>query len=156
MSEVEKRLEEAGLCLPPPPPPGGMYTPVRPFGTRCAYLSGVACNMQGGEAFEGKVGAELTLEQAERVAEQCALNALAVLKANIGDLDRVSSVVKLLGFVASADDFYAQPQVMNGASELLCLAFGDSIGKAGRFAIGVNVLPGNVPVEIGLIVELRD
>lgn len=147
-------MEEAGLCLPPPP--GGMYTPVRPFGTRCAYLSGVACNMQGGEAFEGKVGAELTLEQAERAAEQCALNALAVLKANTGDLDRVSSVVKLLGFVASADDFYAQPQVMDGASELLCLAFGDSVGKAARSAIGVNVLPGNVPVEIGLIVELRD
>ena len=156
MSEVEKRLELAGLNLPPAPLPGGMYTPVRPVGMRCAYLSGVACNLQGGETFEGKVGAELTLEQAEKAAEQCALNALAVLKANIGDLDRIASVVKLLGFVASANDFYAQPQVMNGASELLCLAFGDQIGKAARSAIGVNVLPGNVPVEIELIVELRD
>ena len=75
MSEVEKRLELAGLNLPPAPLPGGMYTPVRPFGMRCAYLSGVACNLQGGETFEGKVGAELTLEQAEKAAEQCALNA---------------------------------------------------------------------------------
>lgn len=155
VNEIEKRLEALGFVLPQVPQPGGVYTPVREFGVNLAYLSGVGCNIPGGECFIGKVGGEISADEAQRAARQAALNALAVLKKYLGSLSRVKSIVKILGFVASADTFYEQPLVINGASGLFCDVFGERIGKGARSAIGVNVLPGNIPVEIEMMIELN-
>ena len=102
----------------------------------------------------GKLGRDYTLEQGQEFARNSMLNVLAVLKREIGDLNRVRSVVKLLVFVASDDEFYQQPQVANGASALLGELFGQEMGIPARSAIGVNVLPGNLPVEIEAIFEI--
>lgn len=155
MRDIEKQIVDLGLKLPEVPQPGGVYTPVREFGMNLAYLSGVGCNIPGGGRFIGKVGAEVTAEEAQKAAYQAALNALAVMKANLGSLNRVKSIVKVLGFIASTDTFYEQPSVLNGASKLLCDVFGNQAGKGARSAIGVNVLPGNIPVEIEMMVELN-
>lgn len=97
----------------------------------------------------------MRIEEGQNAAKNCMLNALAILNENLESLDDIKAVVKLLGFVASADDFYDQPQVMNGASKLLSLIFGEQIGIGARSAIGTNVLPGNIPVEIEMILELK-
>ena len=106
-------------------------------------------------AATGKVGAEVTPEQARELAATCALNAIAAVKSVIGDLDKVVRVVKVVGFVASAPDFTGQPGVINGASELLGAAFG-AAGVHARSAVGVAVLPLDAPVEVELLVEVAD
>jgi len=151
---IEKRLEELGLTLPPPPPRGGLYKSCKLFGTNLAYVSGCGCSIEAPVA--GKLGVDFTLEEGQEHAKNCMLNVLSVLKAEIGDLDRVKSCVKILVFVASANDFYSQPAVANGATKLLGDLFGEEIGIPSRSAIGVNVLPGNLPVEIEAMFELRD
>ena len=151
---IEKRLEELGLTLPPPPPRGGLYKSCKQFGTNLAYVSGCGCSIEAPVA--GKLGIDFTLEEGQEHAKNCMLNVLSVLKAEIGDLDRVKSCVKILVFVASANDFYSQPAVANGATKLLGDLFGEEIGIPSRSAIGVNVLPGNLPVEIEAMFELRD
>ena len=152
--DVEKNLLEKGIVLPAPPAKGGLYKPCKEFGANLAYVSGCGCSLDG-TPVSGKVGKEFSLEQGRGYARASMLNVLTVLKAQIGDLSRVKSVVKILVFVASADDFYQQPQVANGASQLLLDAFGEEIGLPTRSAIGVNVLPGNLPVEIEAIFELH-
>ena len=152
--KVEAKLESMGYKLPAPPARGGIYTPIREFGDNLLYAFGPA--MEGVEPIIGKVGKDVTLEEGQEVARRCTLNLLSALKALVGDLDRVKSIVKLLVFVASDDAFYQQPQVANGASQLFVDAFGEEAGLAARSAIGMNVLPGNIPVEVEAVIELKD
>lgn len=150
---VNEIMAQKNITLPEPPPKGGVYAPCKISGNM-AYVSGCGCII-GDIVAAGKLGRDYTLEQGQQFARNCMLNVLAVLKRELGDLARVRSVVKLLVFVASDDEFYQQPQVANGASELLGELLGQEIGIPARSAIGVNVLPGNLPVEIEAIFEFE-
>ena len=154
--KVEAKLESMGYKLPAPPARGGVYTPIREFGDNLLDASGFGPAIEGVEPIIGKVGKEVTLEDGQEVARRCTLNLLSALKALVGDLDRVKRIVKLLVFVASDDEFYQQPQVANGASQLFVDLFGEEAGLAARSAIGMNVLPGNIPVEVEAVIELKD
>ncbi|SOD67730.1 Enamine deaminase RidA, house cleaning of reactive enamine intermediates, YjgF/YER057c/UK114 family [Streptomyces zhaozhouensis] len=154
VSGVERRLTELGLELPPVVPPVAAYVPAVISG-RYVYTSGQVPLVAGALPVAGKVGAEVDEERARDMARLCALNALAAVKSVVGDLDRVARVVKVLGFVASAPGFTGQPQVVNGASELLGEVFGER-GRHARSAVGVAVLPLDAPVEVELQVELTD
>jgi enamine deaminase RidA (YjgF/YER057c/UK114 family) len=155
MIYLEKALEKHGLSLPEAPARGGIYEPVKEFGQNFYYLSGCGPVFNGEQRFKGKLGAEFDIEQGQEAARYCVLNLLANLKACIGDLDRVKRIVKMLCFVAGAAAFYDQPQVANGGSQLLVDIFGEERGRCARSAVGVNALPGNIPVEIELLVELE-
>lgn len=150
---VESKLKELGFTLPEPPRPIGAYLPAVRVGN-LLFLSGTTCYLDGKILFTGRVGEELTLEQGYQAAHQTALNLLSVIKSMIGDLDLVERVVKLNGFVNSARDFDRQPEVINGASELLEKLFGEK-GRHARTSIGVSSLPGHIPVEIEMIIQFR-
>lgn len=155
--DVYERLKELGIELPSAPPAGGMYTPVKLFGDHLAYTSGVGPDDANGvPAYTGKLGADLTVEEGKAAARLATINLLAELHSHLGDLNRIKSIVKQLGFISSAPDFYQQPAVMNGSTELLIQVFGDPAGRPARTAISVNTLPDNIPVEIELLVELKD
>ncbi|GGA09948.1 hypothetical protein GCM10008018_64310 [Paenibacillus marchantiophytorum] len=154
MSQIEQRLLELGITLPPSPEPRFTYIPCNQTGN-LIYLSGQDCRINGDLMFEGKVGREVTIEQGQAAARQTIINCLAVMKGYLGDLDRVVKIVKMLGFVNSAPGFGDQPYVINGASDLLVAVFGEQ-GKHARSAIGTSDLPFHTPVEIELIVEVRD
>ncbi|WP_328537529.1 RidA family protein [Streptomyces sp. NBC_00344] len=150
---VDARLAELGLTLPAVVPPLASYQPAVRSGVY-VYTSGQLPMVDGKLSMVGKVGAEVTADEAKDLARTCALNALAAVKSVIGDLDRVERVVKVVGFVASAPDFTGQPGVVNGASELL----GEVLGERGvhaRSAVGVAVLPLDAPVEVEIQIELR-
>ncbi|AEN10890.1 MULTISPECIES: RidA family protein [unclassified Streptomyces] len=151
---VEARLAELGLTLPDVVPPLAAYQPAVRSGVY-VYTSGQLPMVDGQLAVTGKVGAEVTPDEAKELAGTCALNALAAVKSLVGDLDRIARVVKVTGFVASAVDFTGQPGVVNGASELLGAVLGDK-GVHARSAVGVAVLPLDAPVEIELQVELTE
>jgi enamine deaminase RidA (YjgF/YER057c/UK114 family) len=142
------RLAELGISLPPVATPVGSYVPAVRTGS-LVYTSGQVPQ----DAAKGKVGAEVSAEDANAAARLCALQALAAVDALIG-LDSVARVVKVVGFVASAAGFTGQPAVINGASDLLGEVFGEA-GAHARSAVGVAELPGGVPVEVELIVEVR-
>ncbi|WP_214108709.1 RidA family protein [Acrocarpospora catenulata] len=149
----DKRLAELGLSLPEVVAPLAAYVPAVRTGN-LVYTSG-QLPMSGGELVAtGKVGAEVTPERAAELARLCALNALAAVRSLVGDLSQVVRIVKVVGFVASAPDFTGQPQVVNGASELLGEVFGEA-GQHARSAVGVAVLPKDAPVEVELIAEVR-
>ncbi|MBP0455524.1 MULTISPECIES: RidA family protein [unclassified Kitasatospora] len=153
MSKVEEKLAELGLTLPPVAAPVAAYVPALRSG-EFVFTSGQLPMVGGKLPSTGKVGAEVTPEEAKQLAQTCALNALAAIKSVIGDLDQIERVVKVVGFVASAADFTGQPGVINGASELL----GQVLGEAGvhaRSAVGVAVLPLDAPVEIELQVRVK-
>jgi enamine deaminase RidA (YjgF/YER057c/UK114 family) len=151
MSSVEERLAELGLTLADVVPPVAAYVPaVRTGGY--VYTSGQLPMVDGTLAATGKVGAEVTAERAAELAATCALNAIAAIR-SVVPLDRVTRVVKVVGFVASAPDFTAQPAVVNGASNLLLAAFGDR-GAHARSAVGVAALPLDAPVEVEVVVEI--
>lgn len=152
MKNVEEVLEELGIELPLPPKPAAVYVPAKRVGN-LVYTSGQDCRINGVLLHEGKVGSDLTVEQGYEAARQTMINCLAVLKAEIGDLNRIKQVVKLLGFVNSAPGFVEQPYVMNGASELLEQLFGEK-GSHARSALSSNELPFNTCVEIEMIVEI--
>ncbi len=157
MSQVEDRLEELGFTVPPLVAPVAAYTPAKQDGRRI-YVSGQVPFVDGAPAATGKVGnggGNVSPERARECAQICALNAIAAIKSVVGDLDRVTSVVKVVGFVASKSSFTGQPQVVNGASELFAAAFGEA-GVHARSAVGVVALPLNVPVEIEVIVAVGD
>lgn len=154
--DVNQRLEELGIVLPEVPARAGLYVQVKEFGEKLVYVSGCGPDLGGVEELKGKLGSETSIEKGQLAARNCMINALAILKKNLGDLNRVKSIVKMLAFVASADDFYSQPLVANGASQLLVDVFGQEAGCPSRSAIGVNVLPGNIPVEVELLVELKE
>jgi enamine deaminase RidA (YjgF/YER057c/UK114 family) len=148
----EERLADLGLAIPEVVAPVAAYVPaVRTGGY--VYTSG-QLPLRDGELMRiGKVGSEVSPEEAHECARQCALNALAAVRSEVGELSAVTRVVKVVGFVASAPGFTAQPQVVNGASELLGQVFGDS-GQHARSAVGVAVLPLDAPVEVELVVEV--
>ena len=146
-------MEQKGIVLPQAPAKGGLYSPCVISGG-IAWISGCGCQLDG-DAPAGRLGSDYSIEQGQEFARRCALNILAVLQREIGDLNRVKRVVKMLAFVASADDFYSQPQVANGASALLSEIFGPEIGLPARSAIGVNALPNNLPVEIECAFEIE-
>lgn len=151
---IEQRMNELGIILPEIPKPGGVYSLYRGFGEKFVYISGCGPAINGVNAHLGKLGHDVSIEEGQVAAKNCMLNALAILKENLESLDEIKSFIKLLGFVASANDFYYQPQVINGATMFLSNIFGEQIGIGARSAIGTNVLPGNIPVEIELILEL--
>jgi enamine deaminase RidA (YjgF/YER057c/UK114 family) len=153
MSAVEDRLKELGLTVPEVAKPVAAYVPALADGRR-VYTSGQLPMVDGKLQVTGKVGHEVTPEEAKDLARICALNALAAVKSAAGDLDRVARVVKVVGFVASAPDFTGQPGVVNGASELLAEVLGDK-GVHARSAVGVAVLPLDAPVEVEIQVELE-
>ena len=150
---IEEKLAELGLSLPVPPTPVASYVPSVLIG-ELLFLSGTTCYLDGEVMFTGRVGGDVSLEQGYQAARQTALNLLSVIKASTENLDRVKRLVKLNGYVNSAPDFFHQPEVINGASDLFEQLFGEA-GKHARTAIGVSNLPGNIPVEIELIVQLR-
>ncbi|WP_333769759.1 RidA family protein [Streptomyces sp. IBSBF 2435] len=150
--EVAARLAELGLTLPEVVPPLAAYQPAVRSG-QYVFTSGQLPMVDGKLPATGKVGAEVTPEQAKDLARVCALNALAAVKSVTGDLDRIARVVKVTGFVASAPSFTGQPGVVNGASELLGEVLGGK-GVHARSAVGVAVLPLDAPVEVELQVEL--
>jgi enamine deaminase RidA (YjgF/YER057c/UK114 family) len=152
MTSPEQRLEELGISLPQPVQPVAMYVPAVRSGDM-VYVSGQVPMVDGKPAYLGRLGADgLSVDEGAEAARRCAINVLAVLKAELGELSRVRRVVKLTGFVASAPDFYDQPKVVNGASELLVEVFGDA-GRHARSAVGMAALPLGVPVEVEAIVE---
>jgi len=152
MSNIENTLKEKGIYLPEAPAPAAAYIPAQQTGN-LVYTSGQDCKRDGVLVHEGKLGTDLTIEQGQEAARQTAINCLAVLKAHLGDLDRITKIVKVLSFVNSSDGFVEQPYVVNGASELFEEVFGDK-GKHARSAISANELPFNTPVETEIIVEV--
>lgn len=152
MGAVRGRLEAAGYSLPPVSAPVGSYAPAVVSGNH-VWTSGQLPVRDGALAATGTVGEALQVDQAAELARLCCLNALAAIADQIGDLDAVVRVVKLTGYVASDPHFTAQAAVVNGASDLLGLAFGDA-GVHARSAVGVAVLPLDAPVEIDLVVEV--
>ena len=151
--EIETHLKELGLTLPDTPTPVGAYLLSRQTGN-LLFLSGTTCYVPGGLLYKGRLGAELDTEQGYAAARQTMLNLLGVVKAVLGDLDRVEQVVKLNGYVNSTTDFVQQPKVINGASDLLVQLYGER-GRHARTSIGVNVLPDNIPVEIEMVLQVR-
>jgi enamine deaminase RidA (YjgF/YER057c/UK114 family) len=151
---VAARLAELGITLPEVVPPLAAYQPAVRSGVY-VFTSGQLPLVDGKLPATGKVGAEVSPEQAKDLARICALNALAAVRSLIGDLDRVARVVKVVGFVASAPDFTGQPTVINGASELLGEVLGDK-GVHARSAVGVAVLPLDAPVEVEIQVEITE
>ena len=152
MPDPEERLASLGLSVPEVAKPVADYVPAVRSGNH-VFTSGQLPMRDGNLVATGKVGGGVTAEVAVECAQQCALNALAAVKSEIGDLANVSRVVKAVAFVASTPDFTGQPQIANGASELFGAVFGDS-GRHARSAVGVPVLPLNAPVEVELIVEV--
>ncbi|CAG1001150.1 2-aminomuconate deaminase [Anaerolineales bacterium] len=151
--KIEDRLRELGLVLPDPPRPVGAYLPARQSG-QLLFLSGTTCYTPEGLMFRGQVGRDLNLNEGKAAARQTLLNLLSVAKAALGDLDRIECVIKLNGYVNSASDFDRQPEVIDGASDLLEVLFGES-GRHARTSIGVNILPGNIPVEIEMVLQIH-
>ena len=152
MTTPEERLAELGLELPELASPVAAYVPSVRTGNY-VYTSGQLPWRDGELIATGKVGGEVTVEQASECARQCALNALAVVRAEVGELSRIVKIVKVVAFVASTPDFTGQPGVANGASELFGTVFGD-VGQHARSAVGVPVLPLDTPVEVEMIVEV--
>ncbi len=152
MSQVEARLAELGIDLPPVAAPLAAYVPAVTTGSH-VYTAGQLPLRDGTLLAAGRVGVEVDVPTATACARQCALNALAAVRAEVGDLDRVRRVVKVVGYVASSADFTAHPGVVNGASELLAEVFADA-GVHARSAVGVASLPLGAPVEVELVVEV--
>lgn len=150
----EERLAALGLTLPEVVPALAAYVPAVRSGNM-VYTAGQLPVVAGQLVATGKVGAEVGAAEASALARTCALNALAAAASVAGGLAAIRRVVKLTGFVASAPDFTAQPQVVNGASELLLEIFGEA-GRHARSSVGTAVLPLDAPVEVELIVEVRD
>lgn len=150
----EHRLAALGLTLPTVTPPLAAYVPAVRSGS-FVYTAGQLPVVEGQLLATGKVGAEVGAHEAAALARSCALNALAAVVSVTGSLSAIKRIVKVTGFVASAPDFTGQPQVVNGASELLLEVFGES-GRHARSAVGTAVLPLNAPVEIELIAEVAD
>lgn len=151
---IEARLRQLGHELPRAPQAVGHYVPVLQMGN-LVLTSGQLPVIGKSVAFTGKLGAQLGEEDGRNAARICVLNALAQIKACLGDLDRVASIVRVEGYVQSAPGFHGQPQVLNGASELLVQLFGEK-GRHTRIALGVSEMPLNAAVQLALWVEVTD
>lgn len=152
---AEARLQDLGIQLPPPPKQLGVYKLMVQTGN-LGYLSGHGPFLDDGSLMTGRLGDDISLEEGKTVARQVGLNLLSTLKNELGSLDRVSRLVKSLALVNCTDDFFDQPAVVNGFSELFADVFGEDAGVGARSAMGTNSLPGNIPVEIEIIVEIND
>lgn len=148
----EEKLSAAGIVIPTVSTPVANYVNAVRTGN-LVFLSGKGPSDSQGKYITGKLGADLSIEQGYAAARLTAINQLAVLKKELGDLSKIKRIVKVLGLVNSASDFYDQPKVMNGFSDLMVLALGEK-GKHARSAIGTNTLPFNMAVEVELIVEV--
>lgn len=156
MADVYEKMKDMGITLPVPPSKGGVYTPIMEFGAHLLYCSGCGNDIGDGKHLIGKVGKDLTLEQGQQAAYNCILNLLANLQDKLGDLNKIERCVKLLGFVNCTDEFDKQAQVINGGSNLLLALLGEEKGLPARTAMGTNATPGNIPVEIEMLVEYKD
>lgn len=150
---VEARLQELGFSLPEPPKPAGRFAPAVQVGN-LLFVSGQISAVSGQPVLKGKLGKDLSIEQGQEAARQALLNVLAVIQSTTGTLDTIKRIIKLNGWVASAEGFNSQPQIVDGASLLLEELFGEA-GKHARAAIGVAELPLGAPVELEMIVELH-
>lgn len=150
---AEGQLTALGLTLPPAPKPVASYVPAVRSGN-LVFLSGILPMKDGKPAWTGKLGRDLTVDQGMEAARVACLNALAVIRAELGSLDAVTRIVRLSGHVASAEGFTQQPAVVNGASDLLVSIFGDA-GRHARLALGAQELPLGAAVELELIIEFR-
>jgi enamine deaminase RidA (YjgF/YER057c/UK114 family) len=151
----DARIDELGLQLPPAPPRGGIYKPVSISGST-AYVSGHGPYLPDGGYLTGRLGADLSIDEGRHAARQTGLAMLATLREQLGSLDRVRRVVKLLGMVNATPDFESHPMVINGCSELFAEVFGEDAGVGARSAVGMGSLPGNIAVEIEAIFELNE
>ena len=149
---VESKLKHLAIELPSPPRPVATYLPAVQVGD-LLFLSGMLPFRDGALALVGKLGGDLKVAQGYEAARLALLNALAVVRDEMGTLDRVSKVVRLVGYVASAEGFVEQPAVINGASDLLVEVFGEA-GRHARIAVGVSELPLNAPVELEMILQV--
>ncbi|MXY46521.1 MAG: RidA family protein [Chloroflexi bacterium] len=155
MAEIEKRIKEMGITLPDSPPPMANYVPAVQTGN-LLFVAGLGpAARDDGTTPNGKVGKDLSLDEGYQAARLVGINLLSRLKSVLGDLDRVERVVKLLSMVNCTPEFNQQPQVANGCSDLLVEVFGDK-GRHARSAVGMASLPNDIPVEIEMIVEIRD
>ncbi|MDF0726507.1 RidA family protein [Cytobacillus sp. S13-E01] len=145
----EQRLEEMGLTLPSPRASAGNYVSCVRTGN-LLFTAG-----QGTDEYRGRLGEDVTIEVGYEAAKQCMLNLLTVIKQEVGELNKVKRIVKILGFVNSTSDFTDQPKVMNGASDLLVQVFGER-GKHGRSAVGMAQLPHNNAVEVEMVIEIEE
>ncbi|MDO4266885.1 MAG: RidA family protein [Eubacteriales bacterium] len=151
---IENRIEALGIKLPVPPLPVANYVACKKSGN-LVYVSGQGPIIEGKQLYKGKVGSGVNCQEGYQAARFCGINLLAQLKAFLGDLDKVKQVIHLKGFVASDNHFTEQPLVVNGASDLMVEVFGDS-GRHTRCALGTNVLPTDIPVEVELVVEITE
>ncbi len=150
--KAEDRLKELGIDIPQVQTPLGAYVPAVITG-HLIYISGQLPMVSGELTLKGKVGSEISLEQGMEAARRASVNAVAVLKNELGDLDRIERIVKITGYVASAPGFNQQANIMNGASELFFQVFGEA-GRHARVAVGVSELPLDAPVEIEVIAQI--
>jgi len=151
---IEQRVVDLGLELPGAPAPGGTYSPVLVTGNT-AYVSGHGPVRLSGGMITGRVGDDLSEEEGIEAARTVGLTMLATIRAQLGSLDRVKRIVKVLGMVNASADFQNHPKVINGFSDLMVEIWGDN-GRAARSAVGMGSLPGNIAVEIEAILELHD
>ena len=149
---IKEKLDTLGITLPTPPKPAGSYIPVVRTGN-LVFVSGQIPIKDGKILYSGKVTKDLSIQDAQKGARLCAINALAQLKSEFGDLEKISKIVRVSGFVNSPPEFTEQPKVINGASDLLFEIFEEK-GQHTRIAVGVSSLPLNSAVEIDLIVEI--
>ena len=151
---IKEKLSSLGLTLPAPAAPVAAYVPAVKSGN-LIFTAGQIPMVDGKLVLTGKVGSDVTAEDAKKMAEICALNALAAISL-VADIDQIEKIVRVGGFVNGAPGFVAIPAVINGASELLIKLFGDANGKHARTAVGVAELPLNAPVEIEMVVQLKN
>lgn len=152
--DAEQKIKDLGIVLPEASAPVANYVNAVRSGN-LLFLAGKGPGLPDGSFITGKVGQDLTIEEGKEAARLVAINQLAVLKAELGDLNKVKRVVKVLGMVNCNSDFTQQPQVINGFSDLMVEVFGEK-GKHARSAVGMNALPMNIAVEVELIVEIED
>ena len=148
---IEDKIKQLGIVLPTPPKPAGSYISVVTSGN-LAFVSGQIPMQDGKVQYTGKVPSEKSIEDAQAAAKLCAINLLAQLKSNLGNLDRITKIVRVSGFVNSTPEFTEQPKIINAASDLFFEIFGEK-GKHSRIAVGVSSLPLGSTVEIDMIVE---
>jgi enamine deaminase RidA (YjgF/YER057c/UK114 family) len=153
MSNMQNKLDQLGLHIPDAPKPVAAYIPAKQTGN-LVFTAGQLPMVNGELISKGLLGQDVEIDEANKAARICTLNALAAIKGVIGDLDRIKQIVRVVGYVASVPTFTQQPAVVNGASELLLEIFGEN-GKHARSAVGMAVLPLNASVEIELTVEVE-
>lgn len=151
----DQKLAQLGLSLPPAPKPLGIYKPLLIDG-KYVYVSGHGTLKDDGSLIKGKVGVDMTAEDAKLAARQVGLAILSTIKANLGNLNRIRRLIKVLGMVNATPDFERHPFVINGCSELFAQVWGEEHGVGVRSAVGLASLPDNIPVEIEAVFELHD